>query len=606
MEIFREGYDADKCYKLNQMKDGKYNHYYDSTRQHLNAFVKDGKLVPITTGFSRQISDKYTARLDELNFKESKKKQNTVVDFIFSGGVEKMRELAFGDQTVNYAKTGVDNSNIKRMPEIEKWAKDIEKFLNKHFGKENVIGVVLHLDETTPHIHALVIPVANRKKAGRASYIYHLKDDPSVTITSKEYKALTSSMRKKYEKGEIVERKSSECVSFSGVFGDNKEQRHDYAEKLHTDLYEEVGKKYGLERGVNSDDLSPEEKEEVYHKTSGQLQREKEDKLREIQALDDDIEQRKVEDEELKNKTGLLEKGKAMLLGTGNLAEQKRDKKRADEAELKQKQAEDRAELAEQKQKQAESDRDDAEKEKQRLEQKLKTANKARITAEKEASETKETTTSELVKNYKDGFKNESGGVEPKSCDLVYLGKLAGKAYKSNKELLNTKHNQSKEIERLKEANKPVEKANTFFDYMKQLAPNLVEALMTVMQLIIEAFQNPNSDWMSAIDSHKNDVMTAVDGFSGLWQMNNSRETIDELVKEGSIRTGCYDADMTRFDISQQLQKTYDRPRKNSEKSSFERFFDNDTKSKNNAKCEQVGVRDNENLEVPLSRGLRL
>lgn len=45
---------------------------------------------------------------------------------------------------------------------LDKWIESNVKFLNEQFGKENVLRVVLHLDESTPHLHANIIPVARR------------------------------------------------------------------------------------------------------------------------------------------------------------------------------------------------------------------------------------------------------------------------------------------------------------------------------------------------------------------------------------------------------------------------------------------------------------
>lgn len=41
----------------------------------------------------------------------------------------------------------------------EAWIKDSIEFLWKTFGKENVVHVALHDDETTPHLHSIVVPV---------------------------------------------------------------------------------------------------------------------------------------------------------------------------------------------------------------------------------------------------------------------------------------------------------------------------------------------------------------------------------------------------------------------------------------------------------------
>lgn len=42
---------------------------------------------------------------------------------------------------------------------IKDWAKENVKFLENKFGKENILACTLHMDETTPHIHATIIPI---------------------------------------------------------------------------------------------------------------------------------------------------------------------------------------------------------------------------------------------------------------------------------------------------------------------------------------------------------------------------------------------------------------------------------------------------------------
>ena len=54
----------------------------------------------------------------------------------------------------------------KEIPEDfdrSKWQEENIKWLKDYFGDENVISAVLHLDETTPHIHAIVIPMVNER-----------------------------------------------------------------------------------------------------------------------------------------------------------------------------------------------------------------------------------------------------------------------------------------------------------------------------------------------------------------------------------------------------------------------------------------------------------
>ena len=115
-------------------------------------------------------------------------------------------EMAFGTQTVNLEK-GADNSHLQRCPEIEQWAKDVYDWCAKRYGQENIIGFQVHLDESSPHIHALIVPVGQRAKSGR------------------------------------------ECVMWSAKFGKSRYGYGHILREMHTSLYEEVGSKYGLERG---------------------------------------------------------------------------------------------------------------------------------------------------------------------------------------------------------------------------------------------------------------------------------------------------------------------------------------------------------------------
>ncbi|WP_173664810.1 MobV family relaxase, partial [Hymenobacter sp. AT01-02] len=44
------------------------------------------------------------------------------------------------------------------------WVRDNLDFLQKRYGTENVIGCMLHQDESTPHLHAIVVPVTQEQR----------------------------------------------------------------------------------------------------------------------------------------------------------------------------------------------------------------------------------------------------------------------------------------------------------------------------------------------------------------------------------------------------------------------------------------------------------
>ena len=195
--------------KIDRKNQDPTNHY-DKTRMKLNFEIgPDGKVHPL--GYQeKSLEVRLQERLTELGWKpfklDSKIQPNCCAKFIFGGNHDRTLEMAFGTQTVNLDK-GADNSHLQRCPEIEQWAKDVYDWCAKRYGQENIIGFQVHLDESSPHIHALIVPVGQRAKSGR------------------------------------------ECVMWSAKFGKSRYEYGHILREMHTSLYEEVGSKYGLERG---------------------------------------------------------------------------------------------------------------------------------------------------------------------------------------------------------------------------------------------------------------------------------------------------------------------------------------------------------------------
>ena len=195
--------------KIDRKNQDPTNHY-DKTRMKLNFEIgSDRKVHPL--GYQeKSLEVRLQERLTELGWKpfkpDSKIQPNCCAKFIFGGNHERTLEMAFGTQTVNLDK-GADNSHLQRCPEIEQWAKDVYAWCAKRYGQKNIIGFQVHLDEISPHIHALIVPVGQRAKSGR------------------------------------------ECVMWSAKFGKSRYEYGHILREMHTSLYEEVGSKYGLERG---------------------------------------------------------------------------------------------------------------------------------------------------------------------------------------------------------------------------------------------------------------------------------------------------------------------------------------------------------------------
>ena len=199
--------------KIDRKNQDPINHY-DKTRMKLNFEIgPDGKIHPL--GYQKKsLEVRLQERLAELGWKpfkpDSKIQPNCCAKLIFGGNHDRTLEMAFGDQTVNLEKDA-DNSNLHRCEEIEHWAKDVYDWCVRRYGQENIIGFQVHLDESSPHIHALIVPVGIRSKSGR------------------------------------------ECVMWSAKFGKDRYEYGRILREMHTSLYEDVGSKYGLERGDSID-----------------------------------------------------------------------------------------------------------------------------------------------------------------------------------------------------------------------------------------------------------------------------------------------------------------------------------------------------------------
>lgn len=140
---------------------------YDPTREHLNFEIKAGKVCQVDKSKSipERMAESLSARgIKDPNLGLEEPRFRTVVNFIFGGSRERMQEIAFGEQKVNFEK-GADNSQIERCKEIEEWAKDVYSFVSDKYGEENIVSFVVHLDELNPHAHCTLLPIQENKFA---------------------------------------------------------------------------------------------------------------------------------------------------------------------------------------------------------------------------------------------------------------------------------------------------------------------------------------------------------------------------------------------------------------------------------------------------------
>ena len=275
----RRGWD-ENTYRL---KNQDSNNHYDFSRKHLNFEINSkGEIVPLCSD-PVPLHERLQKRLDELGFKPYMDKNNPLgisdnspnctVGIIVSGDHDVLTRLAFGDQDVDFT-LQKSNAHVVLKQGIKDWAMDTYRWACDRWGAENIIGFDVHLDETTPHIQIQTIPVAKTKARGRASVKYVHKDDKSKLLSHKEWKKLPEEIRGDFVRTE-VERREKECVSYARVWGEDKYAVGKTYYQMHTDYYNEVGHKYGLERGDDIAMLPVEEQRARVHKSKAVLEAER-------------------------------------------------------------------------------------------------------------------------------------------------------------------------------------------------------------------------------------------------------------------------------------------------------------------------------------------
>lgn len=298
----RENERRDWTEETYQAKNKQPGNRYDWSRKHLNFEVMSGKKITTRNGKTvyipprivrlgtqrKSLKKRYEQRLKELNFKpwreDAPNQPNTCVDFVLSGDHDRMTEIAFGKpmdfdwQEDNSWVSLADDPNHPGMKMIETMAMDYYDFLCRKFGEENVIGLECHLDETTPHFHALVIPVAERVKRGRVGG-YELDPDMESDgkerpehITTRQFERLKEEEQSFYRPATP---KKVLTVSYSHYFGETKYEESQSFRQWHDMLHDEVNYRWGLERGEDTSLMTVEERKEHRKKNKRQLERER-------------------------------------------------------------------------------------------------------------------------------------------------------------------------------------------------------------------------------------------------------------------------------------------------------------------------------------------
>lgn len=184
-----------------------------------------------------------------------------------------------------------DMKRIEQGGNLDKWCRDNLDWLRKTYGSENIVSAVVHLDESTPHIHATMIPI--------------------VTGERRKTKTEQTTSKKKYRKKSTDTARLCADDVMSRVR--LKEYQNTYAEQM---------AKYGLRRGIDGS--------EAKHVTTSQYYR---DLLTQSESVQENItqllEQKEQAEQELtsvkadikkeKLKNSAADVGATLLDGVGSL-----------------------------------------------------------------------------------------------------------------------------------------------------------------------------------------------------------------------------------------------------------------------------------------------
>ena len=176
-------------------------------RTHLNRELISREFVDPETDRKKNltISQAVKNRIREAGVMKIRKNQNIALEVILTGSPETMIGL--------------------NEEQIDQWAQESLDWAGRQWGKENLVSAALHLDEKTPHIHLVVVPI--------------------VQGVSRRTRTRERELKKKGIKVPGGTRNSDVnrlCA--------NDLVTRPLLSSYHTSYAKEVGAKYGLERGV--------------------------------------------------------------------------------------------------------------------------------------------------------------------------------------------------------------------------------------------------------------------------------------------------------------------------------------------------------------------
>lgn len=252
----------------------------DPTRTHLNR-----ELIQFPEGVTSR-TQAIQHRLDTAGLKRK----------IGKNQVQAIRILLTG--------THEDMVQIEKEGRLDEWCQDNIDWLQKTYGTDNVVSVVLHMDESTPHLHATVIPIVETE-------------------------------RKRKKKEEEVKRTYRKKTPAPRLCADDVMSRAKL--KNYQNTYAAAMQKYGLQRGIDGSEAQHISTHEYYRSLMLQgksLQEDVDELLKRKEQEEKELAKVKAEKktEELKNtaaKTANVAlKGLNSLLGSNKISKLEKENER--------------------------------------------------------------------------------------------------------------------------------------------------------------------------------------------------------------------------------------------------------------------------------------
>ena len=231
------------------------------TRQH---FVEVDGVVHVETWVPANADPERTAKNVELVSRKFTNSNGKTYELTLQQAVDKrIREAGIKRKKTQYSCLEVIFTGSRETmcgmsrKKLLKWSREILEWSQEKWGKKNVVSASLHVDERTPHIHMIVVPIVTGQSRRTKFHQEHKKPKKTYKIDHNKPRLCKNEV---YTTGKLFE--------------------------YHDSLYEEVNKNYGLARGTRAEPGSKvrHQDSEEYNRRLAEEAAEQRDLIAEIQA----------------------------------------------------------------------------------------------------------------------------------------------------------------------------------------------------------------------------------------------------------------------------------------------------------------------------------